>query len=56
MIENNELKMVWSEAVVVISRHYPDIFLEELRITTEGLGQDSLCLSPDPNQSLPKYK
>jgi hypothetical protein len=54
-LKNNELEMTWKEAVVVYSRHYPDLCLERLRKATKISAK---MLPPDRylNLGSPEYK
>jgi hypothetical protein len=42
--------------VAAQSKHYPGIFLKELRKNTNTLGHDSVHLGLDANHARPKYK
>lgn len=53
---HDEYEKIWKEAVVAKSRHYPGIFLGQLRKAMKNSSKDSQCPGRDPSQAPPKYR
>jgi hypothetical protein len=53
---NNELKIMYKEAVLAWLSSFPGICMEILVKITENLGMDSRCAGEDSNWTPPGYK
>jgi hypothetical protein len=50
VISNNRMERMQKEVILRYLRYYHGIWMERLRKTMKGLGQDSWCLGWDLNQ------
>jgi hypothetical protein len=51
---NDEMERIRKEAVMTLSTYYPNIFLKELKKTTNNLKQDSQCPGRDSKGASPR--
>jgi hypothetical protein len=53
---NDELEVIWNEAVVAYFGHYPGLCLEGVRRVTKNLNQGSRCPGRDSNRAPSEYE
>jgi hypothetical protein len=52
----DELKTIWKETVVILSKYYTDVCLEEGKKATKSLSKNNRCSGRDFNRETPEYK